>query len=155
MFSSRVPSARCGFSKTSATSAIPAGLRPPLPLKITSSIASPRRLLADCSPSTHLNASTTFDLPHPLGPTIPVIGESNTNSVRSANDLNPLRTSFLRRMRLRSSLTREKCEGRVRNQREVHRFYVAGHPPAAFILPQTFRVPITRGALRAVAPREG
>src|SRR6478672_1568931 len=69
----RVSSARLGFSNTSTTSAIPAGLRPPLPLKMTSSIASPRKLLADCSPSTHLNASTTFDLPQPLGPTSPVI----------------------------------------------------------------------------------
>ena len=68
------------------------------PLKITSSIASPRRLLADCSPSTHLNASTTLDLPQPLGPTIPVIGESKTNSVRSAKLLKPCRISFFRRM---------------------------------------------------------
>src|SRR5678815_1125731 len=92
-----------------------AGLRPPEPLKITSSIASPRSDLADCSPSTHLKASTTFDLPQPLGPTMPVMGESKWNSVRSANDLNPLRTSFFKRMRVRSSLTEQsKAEGRRR-----------------------------------------
>jgi hypothetical protein len=34
-------------------------------------------------------ASTIFDLPHPLGPTIPVIGLSNIIWVLSAKDLNP------------------------------------------------------------------
>ena len=68
---------------------MPAGLRLPEPLKMTSIIASPRRLLADCSPSTHLKPSTTLILPHPLGPTMPVMGQSKTNSVRSAKLLNP------------------------------------------------------------------
>ena len=77
---------------------MPAGLRLPEPLKMTSSIASPRRLLADCSPSTHLKPSTTLLLPQPLGPTMPVMGESKTNSVRSAKLLNPCRISFFRRM---------------------------------------------------------
>src|SRR3954471_8777013 len=130
----RVPSSRLGFSKTSTTSAIPAALRTDEPLKITSSIASPRRLLADCSPSTHLNASTTFDFPHPFGPTIPVIGESNTNSVRSANDLNPLRTSFFRRMWGMSSLTRKsKDEGRRVKDENDRLAHVRLHP-SAFIL---------------------
>ena len=38
------------------------------PLKMTSAISLPRRLLTLCSPSTHLMASTTFDLPEPFGP---------------------------------------------------------------------------------------
>src|SRR5881227_80727 len=89
---------RLGFSKTSVTSAKPAGLRFPEPLKITSIIASPRRDLADCSLSTHLKPSTTLLLPQPLGPTIPVIGESKTNSVRSAKLLKPCRISFFSRI---------------------------------------------------------
>ena len=43
-----------------------------VPLKITSSIPDPLKLLAEVSPITHLRASTTFDLPQPFGPTIPV-----------------------------------------------------------------------------------
>jgi len=38
-------------------------------------------------------------LPQPLGPTMPVIGESKTNSVRSAKDLKPWRMSFFSRIR--------------------------------------------------------
>src|SRR5439155_13832355 len=94
----RLPSLRFGFSKTRMTSDRPAGLRALEPLKMTSIMASPRRLLADCSPSTHLQPSTTLDLPQPLGPTMPVMGESKTNSVRSAKDLNPCRMSFFRRI---------------------------------------------------------
>jgi hypothetical protein len=41
------------------------------PLKITSTIDSPRRFFAESSPKTHLTASITFDLPQPLGPTTP------------------------------------------------------------------------------------
>ena len=54
------------------TSAMPSGLRPSVPLKITSAISPPRKALADCSPSTQRMASETFDLPHPLGPTMAV-----------------------------------------------------------------------------------
>ena len=38
---------------------------------------------------THRMASTMFDLPHPLGPTIDVIGSGNEMVVLSTNDLNP------------------------------------------------------------------
>ena len=86
-----------GLSKTSVTLAMPHGLRVALPAKMTSSIAPPRRLFALRSPSTHLMASTTFDLPQPLGPTTPMIGWSNRNSVASAKLLKPLRTSRERR----------------------------------------------------------
>ncbi len=54
------------------TSAAAPGFRASLPLKITSSILSPRRLLALCSPRTHVMASATLLLPHPLGPTMAV-----------------------------------------------------------------------------------
>src|SRR6056297_2091127 len=52
-----------------ATSARPSGARPEVPEKMTSSILPPRRLLAPCSPITQDSASTTLDLPEPLGPT--------------------------------------------------------------------------------------
>ena len=77
---------------------MPLGLRTALPLKMTSIIAEPRRDLGDWSPRTHLMASTTLDLPQPLGPTIPTMGRSKAISVLSANDLNPARVSLARRM---------------------------------------------------------
>ncbi len=54
--------------KVTVTSAMPTGLRLVVPLKMTSSMRSPRSVLADCSPRTQRTASTTFDLPQPLGP---------------------------------------------------------------------------------------
>ena len=65
------------------------GLRASLPLKITSSIFSPRRLFALCSPSTHVMASATLLLPQPFGPTMAVTPWSNASSERSEKDLNP------------------------------------------------------------------
>jgi hypothetical protein len=69
-----------------------------VPAKMTSSMRLPRRLLADCSPSTQLMASLRLDLPHPLGPTIAAIPEPwNCISDRSQNDLKPwssIRLSF-------------------------------------------------------------
>src|SRR5580704_10298628 len=76
-------------SKVSVTSANPAGPRVSEPAKMTSSIARPRRCLADCSPITHRIASTTFDLPHPFGPTIEVTGSGKLMDVLSTNDLKP------------------------------------------------------------------
>ena len=46
-------------------------------------------LLGEVSPMHHLRDSTTFDLPHPFGPTIPVNPFSMIISVGSTNDLNP------------------------------------------------------------------
>ena len=80
------------------TSADPVGLRASLPLKITSSILSPRRLFALCSPSTHVMASATLLLPHPLGPTMAVTPSSKASSERSENDLNPAICSRCKRM---------------------------------------------------------
>jgi hypothetical protein len=42
-------------------------------------------------------ASTIFDLPQPLGPTIPVMGLSNNTWVLSANDLNPFISNDFKR----------------------------------------------------------
>src|SRR5215510_3256281 len=73
------------------TSAIPIGARLRVPLKMTSSIFSPRRDLALCSPKTHAMASETLLLPQPLGPTMAVIPASWTViSPRSENDLKPM-----------------------------------------------------------------
>ena len=43
-------------------------------------------------------ASTTFDLPEPLGPTTTVTPGSSSSVVASANDLKPLRVNVLRNM---------------------------------------------------------
>ena len=79
-----------------ATSARPSGGRPAVPAKMTSSMDPPRRDLAPCSPITQASASTTFDLPEPLGPTTQVIPGSKLNVVADANDLKPRRVSVLR-----------------------------------------------------------
>src|SRR5688572_7359654 len=80
------------------TSAVPPGLRASLPPKMTSSIFSPRRLLALCSPSTQVMASATLLLPQPFGPTIAVTPSSKASSDRSEKDLNPEISRRSRRM---------------------------------------------------------
>src|SRR4051794_11600532 len=71
------------------TSARPSAGRPAVPAKMTSSILPPRRLLAPCSPSTQAMASTTLDLPDPLGPTTAVMPGSRRSVVGDAKDLKP------------------------------------------------------------------
>src|SRR5438067_13125813 len=89
------PSYTPGSISVRETSAIPVGLRSRVPAKITSSIRPPRKLRADCSPSTQEMASETFDFPQPFGPTIAAIPSPwNLSSVRSQNDLNPGIWSF-------------------------------------------------------------
>ena len=63
------------------TSARPSGPRVDVPAKMTSSILPPRSVLAPCSPMTQASASTTFDLPDPLGPTMQVTPGSNAKEV--------------------------------------------------------------------------
>src|SRR5436190_20322754 len=82
----------------SDTSAIPIGLRPSVPLKMTSAISPPRSALADCSPNTQRIASDTLDLPHPLGPTMAVTPGWKFRHVLSAKDLKPKTVKFLRYM---------------------------------------------------------
>ncbi len=82
----RAPSA---LSMVRDTWALPSGGRPDVPAKITSSIFPPRRVLAPCSPITQASASTTLDLPEPLGPTTAVTPGSKSNVVAEANDLKP------------------------------------------------------------------
>src|SRR5262244_2654502 len=90
------PSYTWGSISVSETSAIPVGLRSRVPAKITSSMRTPRRLLADCSPSTQEMESAIFDFPHPLGPTTAAMpSPGNLSSVRSQKDLKPRICSFL------------------------------------------------------------
>src|SRR5208282_1584209 len=58
----------------------------------------PRSRVGACSPSTHRIASTTFDLPHPLGPTTAVIPGAKPMVVESRKDLKPSSSRLLRRM---------------------------------------------------------
>ena len=62
---------------------------------MTSSILPPRRLLAPCSPITQASASTTLDLPDPLGPTTQVT-PARSEVVADAKDLNPRRVRLFR-----------------------------------------------------------
>src|SRR6476646_857415 len=84
------------LSMVSVTSARPSGGRPAVPAKMTSSILPPRSAFAPCSPSTQAMASTTLDLPDPLGPPTAVIPGSKCRVVAEANDLKPLSVSDFR-----------------------------------------------------------
>ena len=67
-----------------------------VPAKMTSSIFWLRTLLGAWAPSTQAMASTTLDLPLPLGPTTTVTPGSSVSTVVSAKDLKPLRVSWRR-----------------------------------------------------------
>ncbi len=84
------------LSMVRETSARPRGGRPVVPAKMTSSILPPRRDLAPCSPMTQDSASTTLDLPEPLGPTTQVMPGSKRRVVAEAKDLKPRRVRDLR-----------------------------------------------------------
>ena len=66
-----------------------------VPPKITSSMPPPRTWRGAVSPMTQRSASTRFDLPQPLGPTIPVRPGSMCSSVASTKDLKPATLSFV------------------------------------------------------------
>ena len=84
------------LSIVSDTSARPsAGLRS-VPAKITSSIRAERTALGAWAPRTQATASTTFDLPLPLGPTTTVTPGSRRMVASSAKDLKPFRVSVFR-----------------------------------------------------------
>ena len=77
------------LSITSLTSAMPSAGRDGVPAKITSAMCPPRSARAPCSPRAQLIASTRFDLPEPLGPTITDTPGTNSRTCLSAKDLNP------------------------------------------------------------------
>src|SRR4029450_13847602 len=84
------------LSIVSTTSARPSGALPEVPAKMTSSIFPPRSDLTPCPPITQLRASTTLDLPEPLGPTTQVMPGSKLRVVADAKDLNPRKVRLLR-----------------------------------------------------------
>src|SRR3954468_9840765 len=93
---------------------------------MTSPIFPPRSALAPCSPSTHEMASTTLDLPEPLGPTTQVIPGSSFKLVADAKDLKPFTVRVLRCTNLRLQATvryaaRVPWRERVRWQRHTPR----------------------------------
>src|SRR6266404_607616 len=91
----RAASASSASSIVIVTSANPIGGRFVVPLKMQSAIRSARSDLWLCSPSTQEIASTTFDFPHPFGPTMQVVPVPlNVTTVRSQNDLNPTISTF-------------------------------------------------------------
>src|ERR1700709_147123 len=98
------------------TSARPKGLRPSVPLKITSAISPPRRALADCSPRTQRMASETFDLPQPFGPTIAVTPGWKFRLVLLANDLKPKTVKFFKYMIL---LKKHHLQCRVKRKHHI------------------------------------
>ena len=84
------------LSRVRLTSARPSAGFLAVPAKMTSSIFWLRTALGAWAPSTHAMASTTLDLPEPLGPTTTVTPGSRAIVVVSANDLKPLRVSAFR-----------------------------------------------------------
>ena len=103
----------------SATSARPSGGRPAVPAKMTSSILPPRSDFAPCSPITQARASTTLDLPDPLGPTMQVMPGSSWSVVAEAKDLKPAQGQALQvhvgsspRLRASPEVARQAVEGR-------------------------------------------
>ncbi len=91
-----VPSSASQSAKVMDTSQKPRGLRVSVPLNTTSTSLVHRRAVGRCSPSTQRIASDTFDLPHPLGPTIAIMPGSNVSRVLSAKLLKPMMSSCLR-----------------------------------------------------------
>jgi len=80
----------------SDTSARPNADRLSAPAKMTSSILADRTAEGACAPRTQPMASTTLDLPEPLGPTTTVTPGSILRVVESANDLNPFSCRLFR-----------------------------------------------------------
>ena len=68
---------------------MPRALRWRVPAKITSSMRWLRKEPARCSPKTQRMASTTLDLPQPLGPTMAVMPGSKGMTIFWAKDLKP------------------------------------------------------------------
>src|SRR5580693_978396 len=131
------------LSIVSETSARPSGGRPAVPANTTSSILPPRSGLTPCSPMTQENASTTLDLPDPLGPTTQVIPRSNRSVVAEANDLNPRRVSAFRYTWQLSSSSGRPVRASVR-----------AAAPAVFPLPGSAADPARHGAAPLAPYRE-
>ena len=90
-----IGSALSELSMVTVTSARPSGARDEVPAKMTSSILPPRSVLAPCSPITQARASTTLDLPEPLGPTTRGDARLETQSRRRREGLEALQRQTL------------------------------------------------------------
>src|SRR5688572_7521766 len=123
------------LSITSLTSAIPRAGRLGVPAKITSAICPPRSARGPCSPNAQLIASTRFDLPDPLGPTITLTPGMNSRTVLSAKDLNPRIWIWRKNMR------RDASSGRVLDP-------VSGGPSCGRSLPLDAESRVPDGRLR-------
>ena len=88
--------ASAALSMVSDTSARPSCGREAVPAKMTSSIFALRSARGPWAPSTQVTASTTLDLPEPLGPTTTVTPGSSSRVVVSAKDLKPFMVKRLR-----------------------------------------------------------
>src|SRR5262245_40791457 len=97
---------------------------------MTPSISAARIALCEASPMTQRSASTRFDLPQPLGPTMPVRPFSMGTSVGSTNDLKPMmrrRLSFIPLLRCGVSTTGAGAEApRSAPRRHGHSPHFAG-----------------------------
>src|SRR3990167_2484759 len=89
IFSKPNPDSGDKFSKIRLTFALEKARSEALPLKMRSELFLLRSSFKDCSPKTHFTASTTFDLPDPLGPTIATMGEEKSKTTFFAKDLKP------------------------------------------------------------------
>ena len=81
------------FSNVKLTWASCPGFRFFVPLKMTEFILSSRNSALFCSPKTQRIASTTFDLPEPFGPTMPITSSLKCNIVSLAKLLKPFISS--------------------------------------------------------------
>ncbi len=121
-------------SRVSVTSARLRLGRLPDPAKITSSISPPRRLLAELSPIAQRSASTTLDLPHPFGPTMPVSPGKMSIATASAKLLKPAIRSRVRltgKHGLRAVTAPRHPSRRPRTHRRTTRPLPCGRAPSA------------------------
>ena len=100
------------------TSAMPTGARASEPAKITSSMPLPRRRRGACSPIAQRIASTTFDLPQPLGPTI--AGDAGLEGEARLVD-EALEAVDLERLDPQPNLPARACPRRVTQHRRLAR----------------------------------
>src|SRR5712664_113965 len=122
----RAASASSGSSMVMVTSARPSGGRLVVPLKMQSAMRSARSDLWLCSPRTQEMASTTLDLPQPLGPTMQVVPEPlKVTTVRSQNDLKPTISTF-RSLSKMSPFGRQSL--RARKQKKARLVNCNGQP---------------------------
>src|ERR1700674_5855595 len=118
----RAASANSGSSMVMVTSASPSGGRLVVPFKMQSAIRSARSDLWLCSPRTQEMASTTLDLPQPLGPTMQVVPVPlKVTVVRSQKDLKPAISTFRSLSKLSSLYPPPRQHGHPRDRRPMAR----------------------------------